>query len=119
MMSDNFTATISKPPRHALLIGMDLLCLTAATLVIASLLMMVGAAQLEYAVWGALLVTALGAWYGVSHYFENSRVRIWIVHLVVVGLIFSFSVALASQWLDTTRDGQGYHSEAVLSLGQG
>ncbi|MEO8612835.1 MAG: hypothetical protein ABI690_33380 [Chloroflexota bacterium] len=113
------TPTTPNLANHALLIGIDLLCLVVATLVVASLLLLLGFSDLEYSILAAVLITAGIAWYGVWRFFSTQRIRVWMTHLVVVTLIFTLATVLASQWLDTTRDGQGYHSEAILSLAEG
>src|SRR5262245_39570219 len=77
-----------------------------------------GITALEYSLPITLVLMAAISGYSVSHYAPQQRVRLWLLNLVFCIAVLVSTTVIAAFWLDTTIDGQTYHTEAILSLSQ-
>jgi hypothetical protein len=105
--------------RMALLVGVTLLSLTAATQGIALVAFALGGTPGPAILPFAALAALAFAWWGAGQAFPGQRVAGWVGTAASSLMSVAAAIVLSGQLMDITWDGQWYHTEAIQRLTEG
>jgi hypothetical protein len=103
----------------ALLLGTGILVHVFSILTAATMLLALGQPMSPV----VFVVGSLGAaaflWWGVSRYFPNARLRVFVCVILGIAVLLTGFTYLSGMLYDVSADGQSYHQEMVVQLARG
>jgi hypothetical protein len=99
--------------------GLTLLVFTAGSLIVPSVLFMLGISITKLHVWLVAALAAGMAWLAVKMLQVEHPVRHWGEALAASAIIFAVCFWISGSFYDLSYDGQAYHQESVIYLADG